>query len=220
MDKWKDILLILLVVAVLLILLRMGKVMQLQNATLLSVANKLGIEPQTKSLSAGDIDDDEECTECEEENEETEEESDESEEDSVVKDNGPTSTPVKITRPRKEVSGEPKIKRSVIFDLVLALFGDGMPRKRKDIELQIDFSGKENKGSGYMGDLIQTMKTKGMLGAQYFDLGDKFKSYYYFGLPEWFEDGRLIPAYAEKIGIKTEKIEESTIIEDSQKAEN
>lgn len=228
MDKWKSILLILLVIAVLVILLRMSKIMQLQNSTLLSVANKLGIEPLDKrnleEEEYEEYEDEEECEECEKEKKKKNnllKESEKTDDSESEQEGGKIdANTVKVKRPQREVPGEPKVKRSEIFSMVIDVFKDGMPRKRKDLEVQIDFPGRESKGSGYMADIIQTMKTKGMLGAQFFDLGDKWKSYYLFGLPEWFSDGKLKPEYAEKIGLDTENVEEATVIEDQENKEN
>lgn len=234
MEKWGNLVILLLIIAVIFILWRMSKVVQLQNTTLLSIANKLGIENQIEEKA-------EECEECQEDHSEEEEESEEYEEEETEDDThharqtNPQSTqvhPVKVVKPKHDVPSEPKVKRTQIFMAILDLFNDGKPRKRKDIEEQLWTSNYfnvpankivkthvESKGSGYLGDVIQKMKSKSILGSEYIDLGDKWKSYYYFGLPEWFDNGKMKPEFAEKVGFKTNHVEDAEVIED-QTSEN
>lgn len=234
MEKWKDILLILLIVAVLVILMRMSKVMQLQSETLLGVASKLGVVVQKPiEVEEEEIEEDveEEETEVEEEEsegeakEETESEDEEEEtntesepevvEAEVINEKGeiisiPTAKIIPIRQPAQTASkpvqaespqqsspvvAELKKSRKEIYDMILRLFKDGIPRKRKAIEDALNIP---NVRTGYMADVISTMKEKGMLGGEYIDLKDKWKSYYIFGLPAWFKKDKLTPEYSKK----------------------
>jgi len=203
-SNWKDIMLVMLVVAILVILMRMSKVMQMQSETLLGVATKLGVAPPKRKVKEVEDDDDTEEAE-EEEDEESEEEDVEEVEAEEVNERGEVLAPktkiITIASPKTNSNSnnsEPKKSKKEIVDMIMFLFEDEIPRKRKDIEVALSIP---NLKPGYLGDVISKLRDKGELGAQFVDKGDKWKSYYIFGMPEWFSNKNLKPEYEKKIKI-------------------